>query len=470
MAAHTPPRLLLCLVLIATVSLQGLASEAQPSISIDDKPMQIEGRVPTTATITRDTEPIPEDVLGVEMLKPMLGVIGTLEPRDLVSINRLARPIEAQIGSEPIAYLHFSRGQGSGSLSIRPLDDEDWLLTSQDKPSKKWSLRRDVFDRIGISFEQPEPKDRFAATGDAMELVLPDPHIESPIVLDTKTIRSRIRISFPRLERELGKETFRVRLPRAYNPSTPVGVLVWISPSPDGRIPSIFEPICDELGLIAIGVDNNGNKRPITDRLQNHLDSIETLAQHANIDRERVYLTGMSGGGRCSGILQLCFPELFAGAVPIVGLDTYHNAPTGTPGQYWPKRLGKPNGPNMKLLKERRIRSITGSADFNEPEMTLRTQLLNDDGLNAQIDVIEGMAHAMPSDAQFGTALRWVDEPRRDAIVQAQIDAQKVLDETKDQDASIPAVRRRLIEVMQLRPYSDQAWQAASRLGYKRPG
>lgn len=469
MAAYTPPRLLLTLFLIALISVPGHANDEQPSISIDDKPLQIDGRVPTAGALTRSAETIPSDVLDIEMLKPLIGLIGTLEPRELVSINRLARPTDDDVHAEPIAYLHFSRGQKEGTLSIHSYDDEHWLLLSVDDKQRRWTLRHEVFDRLGITFAAARSADRFAATNEAMAIELPTPHTQSPIVLDPKTVRSRIRISLPRLERELSTETFRVRLPRDYNPQSPVGVLIWISPTPDGRIPSIFEPICDELGLIAVGVDNNGNKRPITDRLQNHLDSIETLAEHAFLDRERIYLTGMSGGGRCSGILQLCFPELFAGAVPVVGLDTYHNAPTGTPGQYWPKRLGKPNGPTMKMLKERRIRSITGSADFNEPEMTLRTKLLQDDGIDAQIDIIEGMAHTMPSDDQFGSALRWVDEPRREAIAQAQLEAKRILDETQDQDESIPAVRLRLIEVMELLPNSDWAWQAAARLGYKRP-
>jgi dienelactone hydrolase len=247
-------------------------------------------------------------------------------------------------------------------------------------------------------------------------------------------------------------------------------VLVWISPTPDGRIPDTIAPACDLLGLIAIGVDNNGNQREITDRLQNHLDSIETLAQHANIDRQRIYLTGMSGGGRCSGILQLAFPDYFAGAVPIVGLDTYHNAPTGQAGKFWPRRLSRPSGPIRKQLEDRRIRSITGNADFNEPEMTLRTQLLQDDDIEAQIDVIEGMAHTMPNPEHFTSALIWVDEPRHEGIEQSRNEAAAILKETQEQDASIPAVRRRLIEVLRLVPHTDQAWQAAERLGYPRTG
>jgi len=444
----------------------------QPSIPVDDKPMQIDGRLPRSGLVTTSPEPIPEGLEEVEMLRESLGLISVIQPKTFSTLNRLAKLTDSdeQLGEgEPAGYIQTKRGASSKVFSIHKLDPETLLLVQSDAPDRRWTIRADVFERLDISLDPAPSRDGFESTREALSLELPSPHIESPIVLDSKTVRSRIRISFPRLTRVVGQETFRVRLPKNYNPDTPAGVLVWISPNEAGRIPEIFEPICDELGFIAIGVDLNGNTREITDRLQNHLDSIETLAQHAFIDRDRVYLTGMSGGGRCSGILQLAFPEHFAGAVPIVGLDTYHNAPTGNGAQYWPKRLGKPTGSTMKLVKERRIRSITGSADFNEPEMTLRTKLLSGDGIEAKVDVIEGMGHSMPNALQFSTALRWVDEPRLEAIEQNTKRAEQILDETSDQDPDLAGVRRKLIEVMQMLPYSEQAWQAAGRLGYQKP-
>lgn len=461
------------LLLLILMALAPGGTQAQPSITLDDKPMQVDGRLPKSGLISTSPDPIPEGLGGVEMLRETTGLIDTIDPKAFSTINRIADPIGAEetlrVGRGPGVYLQMWRDDEFGVLGIHPGDKDTLLLADTQSPDRRWSIRADVFERLGIETERPVPRERFEGTDEAMTLELPTPHAESSIVLDRRTIRSRIKMNYPKLTRTLGQETFRVRLPRGYNPETPAGVLVWISPSPDGRIPDIFAPVCDDLGLIALGVDNNGNGREITDRLQNHLDSIETLALHARIDRERVYVTGVSGGGRSSSILQLVFPEHFAGCVPIIGLDTYHNAPTGDPGKYWPKRLGKPSGPNMALLKARRIRSITGTADFNEPEMTLRTRLLRDDGLDVEIDVIEGMAHAMPSAEQFAQALRWVDEPRRKAVENARVAAEQILLETSHLDPKLPAVRDRLIEVMQMLPYSDAAWRAAARLGYSKP-
>lgn len=465
---------LLMLVVVGLTAAHPLrAAWVQPSIALDDKPMQVDGRLPQSGLISTSPDPVPEGLEQVEMLRETIGLVDSFDARAMGTINRIADPVEPdeslRVGRGPGMYLQLRRGDQLSVLGIHPIDEHILLLTDAQSPDRRWRIRRDVFERLGITIERRAGVERFAGTDQPKTLEMPAPHAQSPIELDRRTIRARIKMNYPKLTRELGQETFRVRLPKAYDPATPSGVLVWISPSPDGRIPEIFAPICDELGLIAVGVDNNGNRREITDRLQNHLDSIETLARSARIDQQRIYLTGVSGGGRSSSILQLAFPEHFAGCVPIIGLDTYHNAPTGDPGKYWPKRLGKPSGPNMQLLKLRRIRSITGTADFNEPEMTLRTRLLRDDGLDAQIDVIDGMAHAMPSAEQFAQALRWVDQPRREAIEAARATAEQILKETSHLDPALPAVRDRLIEVMQILPYSDPAWRAAERLGYTRP-
>lgn len=470
-----PRRTHRALIVLATTLASALpgwagSAQAQPSIPIGEKHLQIDGRGVRSAAITTSPEPIPADLAGIEMLRERLGGVASLDSRSVSSINRLSRVLE---GHAPLSdtglFIHFAGDAEPVTMALFTRA-ETVIIQSVDDPARAWSVRREAFDRLGIPLEVPasSPAGGFNPTGTPLEMTIPTPHTESDLVLDTRTVRSRIKNNFPSLTREVGGETFHVRLPARFDPDTPAGVLVCISPTPSGRIHPSFAQACDQLGLIAIGVDNNGNNRPITDRLQNHLDSIETLAGHARIDRDRIYLTGMSGGGRCSSILLLSFPERFAGAVPIVGLDTYHNAPTGKPNQHWPRALGKPAGTYLRLLRDRRIRSITGTADFNEPEMVIRTELMQRDGLDATIDVIEGMAHTYPTGEQFRDALLWVDEPQRAAMEKALSDARATLERTEGADTDAPAVRRQLIQIMQLLPHSDEAWQAAARLGYPR--
>ncbi|MDF1808497.1 MAG: hypothetical protein P1U42_02275 [Phycisphaerales bacterium] len=439
-------------------------------------PFRVDGRPPQVGFFTSDLGSFDADIVKIDMLKELAGIYGEIEPRQYSilrkAINRDEIAPEQLNEIEPISYLHLFRSRSKISYAVYLLDKKNAVISTLDEPREIWGIDQSVFERIGIDWpnNKSKPIDQIPNSFPA-RVQLTQPYEESKTVLDLRTVRARIKVSYPRLSRDLDNEIFRVRLPSNFNDQFPAGVLVWISPSSDGRIPKIFEPALDELGFVAVGIDNNGNRREITDRLQNVFDSIETVGSRYRIDRKRIYLTGMSGGGRCSGILQIAFPELFAGAIPIVGLDTYHNAPTGEPGKFWPARIGRPAGKWMNLLKERRIAAITGSADFNQPEMSIRQDLLKADGVEMRLDIIEGMAHTMPTTDQFTDAFKWVDIPRRDSMVESFKKAKSLkesyLEMFDDFDSSNPAQRKMLIEIIELAPWTEPALWAADILGYE---
>lgn len=478
MRPHTAPRSPVIRLLAAL--LLGLLAPGVLGQNASTGLFRVNAKPPTLGYVSASPQAIEPDLIDVPMIARRQGFTGATIPlRAYATLRRFARKLGADelatIDSEPTAYIHIARDDATITYAVHTLDEEHLALRPVDSPDQGWRIASEIFGRAGVSITPP-------ASAHAAQLPQqpgqgsfewPLAHVQSPTVLDAKTRRARIKVSYPELTRVVGLETFRVRLPKGYEPSRPAGVLVWISPSPDGRIPTIFAPVLDELGLIAIGVDNNGNNRSITDRLQNHLDSIQTIASTLLIDRERIYLSGLSGGGRCSGILQCGFPDLFAGAVPIVGLDTYHNTPTGQPRHYWPRHLAKPSSPLMKLLRQRRIGAITGTADANEPEMSARAALLKRDGVNIRLDVIEGMAHTMPDAEHFTETLRWVDEPRREAMAKNLEEAtERMASYTTQHDQSppsTPAMRRALIEIASLAPYTEPAWRASALLGYPRP-
>lgn len=441
---------------------------------------RIDGKPPKSGHFTRSDTPIPTDLLESEMFNQLAGHIATLEPRSFSALRRSinSKPVAPGIidgltESTILAYMHLERGDTKLTYEVHLGDSKFFVLRLTSDPTQTWSIQSKAFDRLDIDLNWPITTDTDLITAGSTRFEMPQPYIESATILDRRTIKARIKNRYPDLTRKPGDELYRVRLPKNYDPDSPAGILIWISPMTDGRIPKIFESVLDNLGLIAIGIDNNGNKRPITDRLQNHLDSIDTIAHHYRIDRSRIYLTGMSGGGRCSSILQIAFPELFAGAVPIVGLDTYHNAPTGDPGKFWPARLGRPASKWMRLLKTKRIAAITGSADFNEPEMSIRKELLKKDGIEMRLDIIEGMAHTMPTAGQFLSALTWVDEPHSKERETALKDAQELMDQFAskfgESDVDNPVARKLLIKTISLAPWSTPAWSACQLLGYPKP-
>ena len=115
----------------------------------------------------------------------------------------------------------------------------------------------------------------------------------------------------PATKRVLDEELMYVRLPRGYSAKRPAGLLIWINAGIDGHIPDVFFPALDELGMVGVGIRKVENERPVADRYQLAFDAFATASKRFHIDPRRVYLTGISGGGRISSILAACFPDYF---------------------------------------------------------------------------------------------------------------------------------------------------------------
>jgi len=457
-------------LLLLALSSQAILAQSIPAGGSSD-PFRIDGKAPTAGVIwIGQAHTQNSDIAESPMLCKLAGIAGELDAR---SLNKLRRSLgmlsSLGEGHRVIGSLSLSRTGSSKELVLARDINGSLAVLSETDPDQGWVIDPEVYEFLKLDqallqgIEQGNPH---SAVGTGR---FNSAYFDSPVVLDFKTRRSRIKHIFPDLARVLDDESMRLRLPRNTDTDTLPGILVWVSPTPNGQIPRIFHDACDELNLIAVGVDNNGNPRSLTDRLQVHLDSITTVQAHFRTDPRRVYITGMSGGGRCSSILQLAFPDVFMGAVPIVGMDTYHRAPTGKPNEYWPERFAKPAARLFRLLANRRIAAITGSMDFNAPEMKTRTQQLKDDKINIRLDIIDGMGHTMPSSEQFADALVWVDELQQTRIEQASSKAQRSLDGYLKRLGSGPAEdaksRKILIQITIDAPWSDAAWEAARLLG-----
>jgi dienelactone hydrolase len=413
-----------------------------------------------------------------------LGVIpAALDTRDIVRLRRdIAPPTDTPATlSYALHTLILARDGATKPLTLTRLDDTTYALIDPDDPATAYPVKRSDLADLPIDMTMLEQGPPLALSGmDAIRAFIAEPldqltwntrHIQSPHILDRATIRARFKNDYPQLTRTLGDETFRLRFPNTMSADDPPGILVWISPTEHHGIPYAVLPALEKLNLIAVGIDNNGNDRPITDRLQNVLDAIHTIRAHIRIDDQRIYTSGLSGGGRCASILFLAFPDLVTGAVPIVGLDSYHRIPTGQPNLYWAGNIGRPAKKLFDRSKEHRLRAITGTMDFNEPEMSRRIAQLQADGFDARLDTIDGMSHTMPTESQFTEALTWVNANQHERAERAAEEAQDQLDKllesnpTPDPTTDIPT-RRTLIDITRTAPWSQPAMKAAHLLGF----
>ena len=200
------------------------------------------------------------------------------------------------------------------------------------------------------------------------------------------------------------------------------------------------------------------------DKFQLVFDAVANARQRYHIDDERLYITGMSGGGKVSSILMMCFPDIFRGAIPIVGFGTYSQLEDQW-GKHHYAYFAKPKRNLLGLAKSRRMALMGGPPDFNYDEMVLRQEHLEADGFE-QIRFFSypDMAHQMPTPQRFLAALRWIDEPyelvRKQHVADADEAMRSYLKGREDQRAISQHDRAALVQLIHDYPWTEAAWQA----------
>lgn len=440
---------------------------------------EADGRPARSAVVTAGDElPVdrPDDA---PMLDALSGILADLGVREISTLRKAAQRFEGEpealADARRIGVIHLVGRTETNRTELAWMPDGSLVARSLDDPElEPASLNIRRMGELMLGWRVPIPR---ALTGEVERwpgrVTLTDPVVTQRYLGPG---RSRGAVGLPPMGRDLREERFHIRLPEGYDPSQPAGVLVWITPTMDhpwwhgdsGAV-ATFGPIADELGLIIIGAERNGNEREILDRLQVALDMVETVRRNYWVDDERVYATGMSGGGRCSSILLCSFPDIFAGAVPIVGMNSWHVVEVAG-GKYIPKQLPKARRDRLTLLKSRRMRGITGDEDFNAFEMRERTRMFAEDGLQVILDDYPGMGHTQPTSDRFATALYWVDQPSRDRQQTNASLAQSLLEGYRadhgDGEPASEEARDALILVTRTAPWSKAARQAAAWLGY----
>lgn len=183
--------------------------------------------------------------------------------------------------------------------------------------------------------------------------------------------------------------TWTVRVPSAL----PRGVLVFVSPGPTGNPQPDWPEVLDRHALLWIAAKDFGNERPSNQRVLAALMGL-TLARRDYVPLDaRRYIAGMSGGGRIASIAISQFPQLFDGALYIVGADPFGRLPEK----------------QRAALAANRYVFLTGDGDFNRREMrSVSNRYRKAGALQTLLIDLPNFGHQYPDATPFERALAFL--------------------------------------------------------------
>ena len=188
---------------------------------------------------------------------------------------------------------------------------------------------------------------------------------------------------------------WQVYVPEAYDPDKPPGILVYVSPMPLGQMPNGWQPLFDEENLIFISADQSGNRTLTKRRMLFAALAPYVLAQSYEIDPDRVYVSGFSGGGKVASIAVIQFANLFTGAVYICGVEFWSEIQPAL---------------QSRVMSNRYV-FLTGGRDFNRDLTKKIYRRYERAGVpNIHLMDIAGMGHDEPGREDFRDAIHFLDK------------------------------------------------------------
>jgi pimeloyl-ACP methyl ester carboxylesterase len=126
-------------------------------------------------------------------------------------------------------------------------------------------------------------------------------------------------------------EHFIVYVPK-HRPAQGYGLLVFVPPWQDARLPAGWAGVLDRAGVIFAAAARSGNDEPmVARRIPLALTAAAALQHRLPVDPARTYVGGFSGGARVAMRMALAYPDVFSGVLLNAGSDPVGEADTPLP-------------------------------------------------------------------------------------------------------------------------------------------
>lgn len=131
---------------------------------------------------------------------------------------------------------------------------------------------------------------------------------------------------------DLAREHFMLHVPPGSPPPSGYGLLVFVPPWPQAKLPDGWAREFDRRGLIYVSMADAGNAADVIDRrVPLALLAWANVAGRYRLDPSRVYVGGYSGGSRVALRIALGYPDVFRGALLEAGSDPPGSAALSLP-------------------------------------------------------------------------------------------------------------------------------------------
>jgi len=222
---------------------------------------------------------------------------------------------------------------------------------------------------------------------------------------------------------DLGVETYDIYIPANYDGTQPFGLMSFISAGDNAVVPQAYKRGLDARNIIWVGGNNIGNTQYSRRRRGLAIAAIYRAMEVFNIDPDRVYVSGSSGGGRVVSGLYWVHPELVKGIVANIGSAF----PKDLPEMYIDRSAKRPLWPeyeydsftiksnayiNNVQSYQRPFAITTGYDDFREEYLLLiHHQGLKPYGFDSKVFSYD-KGHSYAVEQQFYDALSFIEHPR----------------------------------------------------------
>ncbi len=194
---------------------------------------------------------------------------------------------------------------------------------------------------------------------------------------------------------ESTKQTYEFYAPAKAKPRQALPAVIFVSPSGNAMGWRSWKTACEKLGMVFAGPHQAGNNCPMPRRMRIVMDVLDDVRRRYNIDPDRTYIAGFSGGGRIACSIAFALPEYFGGAIPVCAAGDLRSEP-------WL---------SQRVIDRLSVAMLTGETDFNRSEVErFRGPMLSDVGLRTKIWVYPKMGHGVPSGESLVEVHQWLDE------------------------------------------------------------